>query len=290
MALGQLLREAREKKGCSIRDVAEGTNMMVQMVEELEEENFNRIAAPIYGKGFIRLYSEFIGIDPAPLVDEYMSLHAQSQKPTMNSAATRGDSFPEADQSVQPAEERRATAPPAPVAPATPPAADVPAPTDASESPAERSQSTSEAPRATQAAISNDPDDLFGYAQKRPQTQSIKPSLIVGQESKRPKPEKPKKPKKPKSSKEEIAAIRRARLAALRSRLSILGSVNVFLRAIFKKMPLRDLTVVLFVVTMLALTVIGVKSCMDRAQDNTTEPAPSVEIERLMDPPDPYCE
>jgi len=49
MALGQILREAREHKGLTTRQVAESTRMLVQIVEELEREDFRRIAAPFMG-------------------------------------------------------------------------------------------------------------------------------------------------------------------------------------------------------------------------------------------------
>ncbi|MDD2600701.1 MAG: helix-turn-helix domain-containing protein [Kiritimatiellae bacterium] len=74
MALGKTLKNAREAMGLSPTDVAEQTNMMVQIVEELENENFHRIAAPIYGRGFLKLYAELLGIDPQPLIDEFMDI------------------------------------------------------------------------------------------------------------------------------------------------------------------------------------------------------------------------
>ena len=89
MALGEILRAAREAKGFTPSEVAEATRMMVQMVEELEREDFGRIAAPIYGKGFIRLYAEFVGVDSAPLIDEYDSVFVRNEKPpSLKSAIT----------------------------------------------------------------------------------------------------------------------------------------------------------------------------------------------------------
>lgn len=89
MALGEILRAAREAKGCTPSEVAEATRMMVQMVEELEREDFRRIAAPIYGKGFIRLYAEFVELDPAPLIDEYVRVFVRHEKsPSLKSAIT----------------------------------------------------------------------------------------------------------------------------------------------------------------------------------------------------------
>jgi len=74
MSLGKTLRNAREERGLSPTDVAEQTNMMVQIVEELENEDFHRIAAPIYGRGFLKLYADLLGIDPKPLIEEFMDI------------------------------------------------------------------------------------------------------------------------------------------------------------------------------------------------------------------------
>lgn len=59
MALGKILKDAREAKGLSTTEVAEHTNMMVQIVQELENEDFHRIAAPIYGRGFLSFMLNF---------------------------------------------------------------------------------------------------------------------------------------------------------------------------------------------------------------------------------------
>lgn len=78
MSLGEKLRQAREAHDLTPRQVAEATHMMVQLVEEIEREDFHRIAAVIYGKGFIRLFAEQVGLDPEPLIREYLELNADS--------------------------------------------------------------------------------------------------------------------------------------------------------------------------------------------------------------------
>lgn len=72
---GKTLREAREAKGYTVSQIAEMTRMMHQVVEDLEKENFSRIAAPIYGRGFVKLYCEAVGIDHKALVDEFMDIY-----------------------------------------------------------------------------------------------------------------------------------------------------------------------------------------------------------------------
>ena len=46
--LGQILKEAREKKGVTASQAAAATRMKIQTVEALERDDFSRIAAPTY--------------------------------------------------------------------------------------------------------------------------------------------------------------------------------------------------------------------------------------------------
>ena len=62
---GKTLRAAREAKGYTVSQLAEATRLMHQVVEDLENENFTRIPAPIYGRGFVKLYCEAVGLDSA---------------------------------------------------------------------------------------------------------------------------------------------------------------------------------------------------------------------------------
>jgi len=83
MALGEILRNARVQKGMKTSDVAESTRMMVQVVEGLEQEDFRRIAAPIYGRGFIKLYAELLELDPEPLIRDFMELYDGARVPAV---------------------------------------------------------------------------------------------------------------------------------------------------------------------------------------------------------------
>ncbi len=73
MALGKKLKQARLDRGLTTSEIAAVTRMKTQMVEDLENEDFSKVAATIYGKGFIRLFSEQVGIDSAPLIEEYLT-------------------------------------------------------------------------------------------------------------------------------------------------------------------------------------------------------------------------
>lgn len=73
---GKTLRQAREAKGLTIAQVADATHMMSQIVEGLESENFSRIVAPIYGRGFVKLYCEAVGLDPKEPIAAFMELYS----------------------------------------------------------------------------------------------------------------------------------------------------------------------------------------------------------------------
>ena len=72
---GKTLRTAREAKGLTPGQIAERTHMMIQVVEGLENEDFSKIVAPIYGRGFVKLYCEAVGLEPKPLVDAFMEIY-----------------------------------------------------------------------------------------------------------------------------------------------------------------------------------------------------------------------
>lgn len=113
MAIGPTLQEARLRKKLTTSQVAELTRVKLQIVDDLENDDFHRIAAPIYGKGFIRLIAECVGLDPAPLIADYTR--------TVNGVT--GDEGPAARDTSPASEPYRAAEPYTPAAEA--PAADL---------------------------------------------------------------------------------------------------------------------------------------------------------------------
>ena len=81
MSLGSTLREARERKGLTIAQVAEQTRMIHQLVEEIENDDFHRITAPLYGRGFVKLFAECVDVDPAPLMQEFTEIYSGLRRP-----------------------------------------------------------------------------------------------------------------------------------------------------------------------------------------------------------------
>lgn len=113
MEFGKTLRTAREAKGLTTGQIAERTHMMVQVVEGLENEDFSKIVAPIYGRGFVKLYCETVGLEPKPLVDAFMEIYSGGRG---KSAAPHEPAKPE----QRPVEPTAPEPPPKPVAPEPP--------------------------------------------------------------------------------------------------------------------------------------------------------------------------
>jgi len=79
MALGEHLKKIRLARKLTQKDVASATGMTVTMVDSIEREDFSRAGAPFYARGFIKMYANFLGVDPQPFIDEYMQKFGQQK-------------------------------------------------------------------------------------------------------------------------------------------------------------------------------------------------------------------
>lgn len=70
-SIGEILAEARRKQGKSIKDVEKATKIRSRYIEALENNQFDRIPGDVYVKGFIRSYTQYLSLDPEPLIKQY---------------------------------------------------------------------------------------------------------------------------------------------------------------------------------------------------------------------------
>lgn len=68
---GHILREARETKGLTIKDVQQEIRINVAYIEALEQGEYDTLPSPVHARGFLRNYARFLGLDPQPLLDQY---------------------------------------------------------------------------------------------------------------------------------------------------------------------------------------------------------------------------
>jgi cytoskeletal protein RodZ len=69
--VGEILRSEREKKGLSVKEIEIATSIRTLYITAIEEGNYNVIPGEVYVKGFIRNYSNYLGLDSQEIMDLY---------------------------------------------------------------------------------------------------------------------------------------------------------------------------------------------------------------------------
>jgi cytoskeletal protein RodZ len=70
-AFGEQLRRAREERGLAIEAVSGATRIAVRHLEALERSELGSLPPGPFGKGYVRAYAQFLGIDPEPILEAY---------------------------------------------------------------------------------------------------------------------------------------------------------------------------------------------------------------------------
>jgi cytoskeletal protein RodZ len=73
-SFGGRLRYERERRQINLRSIADNTKIGVPLLEGLERDDVSRWPSGIFRKSFIRSYAEAIGLDPEPIVREFVDL------------------------------------------------------------------------------------------------------------------------------------------------------------------------------------------------------------------------
>ncbi len=78
-SIGKHLRQSREQRGLSIDQIARETNISRQYIVALEEDRYDAFPAEPYVIGFLRNYSDHLGLDTEDLIGKYRTLKIQEQ-------------------------------------------------------------------------------------------------------------------------------------------------------------------------------------------------------------------
>jgi cytoskeleton protein RodZ len=68
--IGITLRNGRVQRGLTIDQVAQETRISPRFLEALEAEAFDELPAPVYVRGFLRSYANFLHLDATPLLEQ----------------------------------------------------------------------------------------------------------------------------------------------------------------------------------------------------------------------------
>src|SRR5215831_8701824 len=69
---GRKLRDARERRGLSLRQISNATKISVPTLEALERNDITRLPGGIFSRGVVRSYALEVGLEPESTIDEFM--------------------------------------------------------------------------------------------------------------------------------------------------------------------------------------------------------------------------
>jgi cytoskeleton protein RodZ len=78
--IGNSLREARLRQGLDFPEIEQRTKIRSKYLRALEEEQFDLLPGQTYVKGFLRSYSEYLGLDGQLYVDEFNSRYVTGEE------------------------------------------------------------------------------------------------------------------------------------------------------------------------------------------------------------------
>jgi cytoskeletal protein RodZ len=89
-SIGDTLKQAREKRGIAIADVHGATKITPQNLIALEEDRLEAFPNRVYARAFLRDYANFLGLESAPLLEQYEVRFApeEQESPTKANQAT----------------------------------------------------------------------------------------------------------------------------------------------------------------------------------------------------------
>ena len=70
---GGKLRDARERRGISLRQIANATKISVAALEALERNDISRLPGGIFSRAFVRSYATEVGLDPEATIQEFVA-------------------------------------------------------------------------------------------------------------------------------------------------------------------------------------------------------------------------
>jgi cytoskeletal protein RodZ len=83
---GGKLRQARERRGISLRQIAASTKISAAALEALERNDISKLPGGIFSRAFVRSYAIEVGLDPEETVREFLERFNQEPAPAADSA------------------------------------------------------------------------------------------------------------------------------------------------------------------------------------------------------------
>ena len=102
---GGRLRQARERRGVSLRQIAASTKIAPAALEALERNDISRLPGGIFSRAFVRSYAIEVGLDPDDTVRQFLARFDQEPAPA---AAAADGAIPEEERAFHERQRRAA--------------------------------------------------------------------------------------------------------------------------------------------------------------------------------------
>src|SRR5438067_6507336 len=76
-SFGSKLRAARERRGVTLRQIANATKISVGVLEALERSDISRLPGGIFSRGFVRSYAVEVGLEPEEAIRDFVAQFAE---------------------------------------------------------------------------------------------------------------------------------------------------------------------------------------------------------------------
>ncbi|MFP3940128.1 MAG: helix-turn-helix domain-containing protein [Thermoanaerobaculia bacterium] len=71
-SFGPWLRQQRELREITLREISDATKISLRYLQALEEERFDLLPASVFARGFLRQYARYVGLDPDEAVNRLL--------------------------------------------------------------------------------------------------------------------------------------------------------------------------------------------------------------------------
>src|SRR5260221_540118 len=90
-SFGARLRDARERRGVSLREIANATKISVGVLEALERNDISKLPGGIFGRAFVRNYAIEVGLDPEATIEDFITQFPNDSVTAGHPASDRGE-------------------------------------------------------------------------------------------------------------------------------------------------------------------------------------------------------
>ncbi len=77
--LGAKLRQTRKEQGLTLHDIAHELKIPEKSLQALENDDYGKLPVEVYARGFVKIYSEYLGLDSSETVAEFSQQYAHGK-------------------------------------------------------------------------------------------------------------------------------------------------------------------------------------------------------------------